>query len=293
MTTLVLGSPPADAYDSLVLPDAVALRVRQYLRLADRLLPGKVTGFYLTGSVALGAYRAGRSDIDFVAVLNNRISGAELSRLRLLHAVSTGSTGWESLSHGRSVFSGTCNGVFVLSGDLSDPVSEICPVASHCGTEFFVGQESKINPVEWKELDEHGVTVRGPVPEMLGLQSLPELLRTWNRDNLETYWRPLAEGLLASRRRSGMWFRPRWFTAWGVLGAPRLHYTIATGDIVSKEAAGEYALDTFDSEWHPIIKEGLGYWRGEPADPAYRDIRTRARRTGEFILETVRSAGDL
>jgi hypothetical protein len=282
-----------DTYDLLVLPDEVALRVRRYLRLADRLLPGKVIGFYLTGSVALGAYRVGRSDIDFVAVVSTGVSGAELDRLRLLHAVSTGTTGWEALRKGRSVFSGTCNGVFVKAGDLSDPVSEIVPVASHCGTTFLVGHQSTINPVDWKELDENGIAVRGPALETLGLQWQPELLRTWNRDNLETYWRPLAQRLLASRRRSGMRFRPRWFTAWGVLGAPRLHYTIATGDIASKEAAGEYALDAFGREWHPIINECLAYWRGEPANPAYRDIRTRARATGEFILEVVRSADEL
>ena len=46
--------------------------VQRYLRLADRLLPGMITGFYVTGSVALGAYRPGRSDIDFVAVLKVR-----------------------------------------------------------------------------------------------------------------------------------------------------------------------------------------------------------------------------
>ena len=32
--------------------------------------PESVTGFYLVGSVALGAYRPGRSDVDFVAVLD-------------------------------------------------------------------------------------------------------------------------------------------------------------------------------------------------------------------------------
>jgi len=276
-----------------VLSDPVALPVHRYLRLADRLLPEKIAGFYLTGSVALGAYRPGRSDIDFVAVLDGDTSRAEVGRLRLLHAISTASTGWRAVRDGQSVFSGTCNGVFVHSDDLSRPVSRIIPVASHCGETFSVGQAPTINPVDWKVLAEHGIAVRGPFPGSLGLLPEPELLRTWNRDNLESYWRPLAERLLTVRRRSGMRFRPRWLTAWGVLGAPRLHYTIASGDVASKETAGEYALDTFGREWHPIIKEGLGYWRGEAANPTFRDIRTRARDTAEFILQTIRSAEDL
>jgi hypothetical protein len=251
-----------------------------------------ITGFYVTGSVALGAYREGRSDIDFVAVLNSETSRPVLSRLRLLHAVSTASTGWAAIRSRHSVFSGTCNGVFIRSNHLNRPPSTIVPVASHCGIEF-AGGGSPINPVDWKVLAERAVTVRGPSPESLDLLSEPELLRPWNRANLDSYWRPLAERLLIARHAHGMRYRPRWFTAWGVLGAPRLHYTIATGDVISKEAAGEYALDVFDPEWHPIIREGLDYWRGEPANPVFGDLQTRARRTGEFILQTISSAADL
>jgi hypothetical protein len=191
------------------------------------------------------------------------------------------------------VFSGTCNGVFVQSDDLKCPVSRIVPVASHCGEQFSVGRASEINPVDWKVLAEHGVNVRGPLPESLGLLTEPESLPGWNRDNLKTYWHPLAERLLEVSGRRGMRFRPRWATAWGVLGAPRLHYTIATGGIASKETAGEYALDTFGREWHPIIREGLGYWRGESADPVFNDLRTRARCTGEFILHCISSVDSL
>ena len=276
-----------------MLSQVIAAPVHRYLILADRLLPEKITGFYVTGSAALGAYRLGRSDIDFVAVLKDDVSPAELNRLRLLHAVSTVSTGWAAIRNGGSVFSGTCNGIFVRSVDLKCPVSRIVPVASQCAERFSTGRDSGISPVDWKVLAEQGISVRGPLPESLGLLPEPELLRTWNHDNLSTYWRPLAEQLLTVRDRSGMRFRPRWFTAWGVLGAPRLHYTIATGEVASKEKAGEYALDTFGREWHPIIREGLGYWRGEAANPIFRDIRTRARSTAEFILETIRSANDL
>jgi hypothetical protein len=77
-----------------------------------------------------------------------------------------------------------------------------------------------------------------------------------------------------------------------VLGAPRLHCTIATGEVVSKDAAGEYALATFDPEWHPIIKEGLAYQRREPVpDPAPR--RQRIGRTAAFVSEVVRAANAL
>ena len=60
----------------------------RYLRLADRLLPGRIAAFYVVGSAALGAYRAGRSDIDFVAVLDRPLTPAEIGRLRIVHVLS-------------------------------------------------------------------------------------------------------------------------------------------------------------------------------------------------------------
>ncbi|MBO0694234.1 MAG: nucleotidyltransferase domain-containing protein, partial [Acidimicrobiaceae bacterium] len=73
------GLPPARPFprakqarcqDRVVLPALVEAAVGRYLRLADLWLPGRVTGWYLVGSLALDAFRPGRSDVDFVAVLD-------------------------------------------------------------------------------------------------------------------------------------------------------------------------------------------------------------------------------
>jgi hypothetical protein len=276
-----------------VLPQEVVIACRRYLGWADRLLPGRIIGFYVVGSAALGGFRPGRSDIDFVAVLDRPLGRAELSRLSYTHAVVAGRTSWTSLLQRGSVFSGTCNGVFVYADDLNRPVSKIHPAASQTGHKFSVGHGFDVNPVGWKVFAEHGVAIRGNAAETLGLSPQPELLRVWNRDNLLSYWQPLAESGMALGHRIDIWLRPRWLTAWGVLGSPRLHHTIDTGEVISKERAGEYALDVFDRRWHPIINEGLNYWRGDPANPAFSDARIRALRTSEFVREVVRSAGEL
>src|SRR4051812_40987559 len=49
----------------------------------------------------------------------------------------------------------------------------------------------------------------------------------------------------------------------GVLAPPRLHHTIMTGEVISKEAAAAYALDTFDARWRPLIRLALAYRLGE------------------------------
>ena len=69
------------------LPKDVAYAVGAYLRSADQLLPGAVTACAVGGSIALDAYRPGRSDIDVIAVLSDEWKGHRslMARLRLLH----------------------------------------------------------------------------------------------------------------------------------------------------------------------------------------------------------------
>ena len=266
--------------------------VDRYLRLADRLLPGRIAGFYVVGSAAAHAFQPGRSDIDFVAVVRGEMTSEELRRLRTLHVVSGGLSGLVSLRRGWSPMVNTCNGVFVREEDLTKPVSRITPIASHTGRKFVVARGFDVNPVMWKQLAERGIPVRGPSPEALGLQPQPELLRDWCLQNLTSYWSSWAEAALAGRSHSGR-FRPRWATAWATLGAPRLHCTIATGQIISKQEAGEYALETFDSHWHPAIAEGLAYWRGQQRRTGPRQARACSRTAAAFVLEVVRSAHEL
>jgi hypothetical protein len=49
------------------LPEDVCNATREHLRALDATAPGLVAGLYLTGSVTLGDFLPGRSDIDFMA----------------------------------------------------------------------------------------------------------------------------------------------------------------------------------------------------------------------------------
>ena len=72
---------------SMQLPPDAATAIKSYLRFADRILPGGIIACAVTGSIALGAYRPGRSDIDLVAVIAEewRTRPDLIRRLRLLH----------------------------------------------------------------------------------------------------------------------------------------------------------------------------------------------------------------
>lgn len=264
-------------------------RARFLLTGLDWFLPGCIEGFYIIGSSALQAFCSGRSDIDFVAILGRDLSGDELRRLRLVHSLNYGRTVVRSAICGQSPFSGTCNGVYIRAADVNRPVTAISPIGSQVGPTFKVGEGFEVNPVMWKVFLERGIALRGPLPGTLGLDPEPSLLRPWNREHLESYWRPWALRVLNG---ADLMFRlrPQWSTAWGVLGAPRLHYTIATGNIITKEAAGQYALNAFGSQWHPIIHEALVWRHQKPLDARLTRIRHRSQKVAAFVLEVARSA---
>ena len=55
---------------------------------------------------------------------------------------------------------------------------------------------------------------------------------------------------------------------WCLLGPARMHATLSTGDIISKDAAGDYALDAFPQH-APILHVALAHLRQQdiPTDP--------------------------
>jgi Nucleotidyltransferase domain len=54
------------------LPSDVRDATDRHLAVLDAVAPGLVGGLYLTGSVTLGDYQPGRSDIDFMAFTTGR-----------------------------------------------------------------------------------------------------------------------------------------------------------------------------------------------------------------------------
>lgn len=253
-----------------------------YLAGVDRVLPGRLEGFYLVGSVALGAFRPRRSDIDFVAVLSSDSDPSELRLLKRMNGRGSALAVWWTLRAGIGRWPPTgFNGVFVTWKDLAASPSRITPIASQRAGRFFVGSGFDVNPVTWRVLGEGGIALRGPDPRGLRVYTDERELRQWVAGNLSTYWARWSDLV-----RGGSWTAAKGLlrtgTAWGVLGAPRLHATLATGEILSKEQAGVYAMDVFAS-WRPLILDALAYWRGEPRSPLYKSRVRRREAAADFV----------
>lgn len=115
-----------------------------------------------------------------------------------------------------------------------------------------------MNPVSWQVLARHGIAIRGPDRDRLQIRTDEAELRAWALANLNDHW----QGWVERGRRGGLNTRGvplRRFAASGVFGASRLHYTIATGEIATKEAAAYYALEVFEPRWHGLIEDALAF----------------------------------
>jgi Domain of unknown function (DUF4111) len=84
--------------------------------------------------------------------------------------------------------------------------------------------------------------------------------------------------------------RDRVGPVWGVLGVSRLHYTLATGAITSKDGAGCYARRTFDERWWRIIDECLRIRRGGHERALYRNPLTRRRDALDYVAMAIDAA---
>lgn len=128
------------------LPPAVAPKVAAYLDALDEVVPGLVTGLYITGSIALDDYQPAISDIDAVAVCRGRPDAGECEALSRVHA-------------GRpkvDVLYATADDLAVYPRTLSLPCSIL--------GEFKPTDAFAANPVEWRTLATKAFAVRdGPL----------------------------------------------------------------------------------------------------------------------------------
>jgi len=256
------------------LPPDVSATMSAYARLVDDKLPDRIRGLYLAGSVALDDYRPGRSDIDFVAVSDTALQPPELETLRQVHTELK-----------RTVPGPELDGVY-----LTWPALAAAPVGlsvPYCLRGRFEAEgDFSVNPVTWCILHRHPRPLRGPAKPLVHHDD--RMLREWCRESLRSYW---GEYVRIARR----WGLHRFYslsrevTVWGILGVARPHATIRTGEMLSKTAAGAYALDMFPSRWSAIVREAVAGRSGSDRS-SYRNVFARRRDTLAFMEYVISDA---
>lgn len=234
-----------------------------FLRTVDDRAPGLVDALYLVGSVALGDFHDGASDVDFVAVLSRHAGTADLAALSAAHA-----------AVGREYPGIAFEGTHLSWDDVAAGAD--CPDAPAMSPDGF--QEATrfaLNPVTFAELAAAGLAVRGPEPGAVDIGGAgPDPVRAYTLDNLTTYWRPL-HARFAAAGEDVPAGTVEWAACWAVLGVSRLHKVLSVGGLSTKCVGGGHALAAFDPRWHALVVDALGIRAGHPSRYGPPDVLRR------------------
>jgi hypothetical protein len=219
-------------------PQALGL-LRHFEEEVDRQAPGLLEGLYGVGSLALGDWRAGSSNLDVVAAAAQPWPEATVSRLNTAVA-------------GLGPSGRPARVAFLSWGELAaDPATVDAPVLEGRSP---VPSAELVNPMTWQVLRISGICTRGPEYPEVGSGDV----RDWAADRIVTRWLAQLEGW--RRHPLSLWLRRR--TAPAVLEVARLAVIASSGRVVSKLEAGQSLIDGARSSTQRILKDSVGYRQG-------------------------------
>lgn len=222
-----------------VVNDALAL----LLRKARAILDAEFVGLYLYGSLSLGDFTLGSSDVDFLIVTRETLSPSMQEALAALHA---------RLAISELPYARKLEGWYFPRAALrrDDPAVRVPTIGADWP--FGFGEPGPVWVIERWIVRERGVTVAGPPPATLIDPVPPEALRGAARALLRDFWAQQLDG--------PDWLRARDYQAFAILTMCRALHTLAVGAAVSKPAAAAWATAHLDPRWSPLIARALA-WR--------------------------------
>jgi hypothetical protein len=238
-----------------MLPSAVSDTAGRLLLELDQAFVEPLIGLYVVGSAVLDDWVEGASDVDFIGVLTSAANPATIAALEAVHAKLQ-----------------MTDGIYVTVEQLRTAPAD-AGQAPHAWEGRVWISDDHVIPVWWHSLARSGVPLRGPDPVSLDISIDRQALVDWCRANLRDYWEGWARQGADPTTPTARALTTDWGVAWCVLGVLRLHYSIETGEITSKSAAGRYGLEVMDARWRPLIAQALSL-RATP-EPTIAPAQTR------------------
>jgi hypothetical protein len=167
------------------------------------------------GSLALGDYQPGRSDLDLIAVLTAEVSAAQRAVLQRVHAALARDEALADKLH--------CS--YVAQADLAEVAR---PAVTWAHGELMT---RPVSPVTRRELLQGGLCLHGPAPAGLVPPVTDAELTDFIRGDLRDFWLP-ATG------RPHLWLRDIWVDL-GLLTLARASVTLQEGRLITKREALE------------------------------------------------------
>jgi hypothetical protein len=207
------------------------------------------------GSLALGDFQPGRSDLDLVALIQTPPAREQRQALERMH---------EAL-HSQVPLAAKLHCAYVVSAELGDPGRGHLTWAHG---ELF---ERTVSPVTRRELCQGGLSLLGPAPATVVPPVTDQELADYIRGDLRDFWYP-------STARAHLWLRDIWVDL-GLLTFARATVTLREGRLITKrEALGVLAgLDAPADVVRDIYQRR--YETAEPMSESGRVMRGYRART--------------
>jgi hypothetical protein len=228
----------------------VNARLRRLRSEAERILGPRFVGLYLYGSLALGDFMPGRSDIDFLIATTDEIPPAQLEALRAMHM---------SLEAEHLPWPIDIEGSYIPVSALRrrDPAHSYHPHIDRGGSGLHVESHDSDWVIQRFVLREWGVVVAGPPLADLIDPMPPQELRAAVLELLHLWWAPMLVD-------PSPLLRPR-YQDYAVLTMCRILYTLQTGSVVSKPVAARWAQAALAEPWAALIERAVS-GRSEPPE---------------------------
>lgn len=254
---------PAQDTPSPIEPEVQDL-LSQILSGVQAVLGQTFVGMYLTGSLATGSFKPGRSDIDFVVVTDGELDPDQIDALAAMH---------DRLAAGSSEWALKLDGSYIPQQALRryDPAHTRHPTIG-VGGEFVIGQHGPDWIVQRYILREQGVALAGPPLRSLIDPVEPDDLRSGVQGTLEEWWAPQLDDPHRLQSRE--------YQTYAVLTMCRGLYTLHHGLIAPKPVAARWAQQVLGEPWTGLIERALAWPDGWQPDE-FEDTLSLIRETIE------------
>ncbi|MFE9423095.1 nucleotidyltransferase domain-containing protein [Kitasatospora sp. NPDC006697] len=225
-----------------------------------------LVALWVHGSLALGDYQPGRSDLDVLAVLERAPDAGELAALTALH---------QRLERGSAVAERLhCS--YLVAGELAGAIAGECQL-TWAHRELM---ERPVTLVTWRELELGGRCLLGPPPGELTPPVDQAALRAFIRRDLAEFWLPATGGWLR-------WRRDVWVDL-GLFTLARATATLRDGSLLTKSQALD-VLPEFGVS--AALLRDLGRRRqGLPVETGWRWLAHRAQEARRVVRRGAREA---
>ena len=233
------------------------------------ILQEKFLGMYLYGSLSSGDFNPKTSDIDFLVVTNSLFPEEKIAALKSMH---------EQIWASGMKWAARLEGSYVPKDHIRrhNPHGPACPTVNEA--RFYVDRRGSDWIIQRHIVRECGVVVEGPDPKTLIDSVTAEDLRSAIHGILQEWWFPMLEDPSWLKKHGSN------YHGYAVISMCRALHALQHGTIVSKPVAVQWAEQSLEPRWHPLLEKAVASQSGIDFD-IFDETMEFIRFTRERVLK--------